>query len=100
MADAGTSLGVGHEEQKSQHGKLREAGMGLERVKPCLPFQRRRPTDNSIPCTLFLVRFPPLYLSPSPHHPLIMHRIYYGLSLRLQVAGPWFDQDVKRKAYE
>lgn len=32
MADAGTSLDSGHEEQKSQYGKLRETGVGLERL--------------------------------------------------------------------
>lgn len=32
MADAGTSLGAGNEEQKSQHGQLCETSMGLERI--------------------------------------------------------------------
>jgi hypothetical protein len=29
MADAGPSLDVGHEKQKSKHGELRAAGVGL-----------------------------------------------------------------------
>ena len=51
MADAGTSLGAGHEEQKSQHGKLREASVGLERVEPhpSFAFLCGRLTDDSIP---------------------------------------------------
>lgn len=32
MADAGTSLDSGHEEQESQYGKLRKTGVGLERL--------------------------------------------------------------------
>lgn len=32
MADAGSSVDAGHEEQKSEHGELREAGLGLERL--------------------------------------------------------------------
>lgn len=33
MADAGTSLDAGHEEQEGQHGELCEAGVGMGRVK-------------------------------------------------------------------
>lgn len=33
LADAGSSLGAGYEEQEGQHGELRQAGVGLERVK-------------------------------------------------------------------
>lgn len=32
LADAGTSVDAGHEEQEGQHGELFEASMGLERV--------------------------------------------------------------------
>ena len=32
MADAGTSVGAGHEEQNSEHGKLFEASLGLGRI--------------------------------------------------------------------
>jgi hypothetical protein len=34
-------MGTGHEEQEGQHGKLCEAGMGLEGVKP------KDPTETS-----------------------------------------------------
>jgi hypothetical protein len=32
LADAGTSVDAGHQEQESQHGELRQASVGLERV--------------------------------------------------------------------
>lgn len=36
LADARTSLDAGHEKQKGQHGQLRKASLGLERLD-CLP---------------------------------------------------------------
>ena len=47
MADAGTSVGAGHEEQKSEHGKLREAGVGLELIH-CHPINFE-PYNTNLP---------------------------------------------------